>query len=69
MQPSRSLHRRRVDKLLADEGTTLAEVVSQGQAAGKPIEDIWMELRGRIDITFSLRTLYRWMEEFEEVAS
>lgn len=66
---SLSAHRHQVDEALTERGTTLAEFVEGGKAQGKNLDEIWMDLRQATGVRFSMRTLYRWVNKLEKVAS
>lgn len=69
MNTSRSYQRRIVDENLAKRGTDFEAFVEAGRAAGKSIEELWLDLRQVTGVTFTSRTFYRWIEGFEERAS
>jgi len=65
----RSAVRRLVDERLQSRGTNLGAFLEQSKASGRTLEEAWIDLRKTTGIPFAVRTLYRWAEEFEEVAS
>jgi IS30 family transposase len=68
MNSSRSLHRVQVDEALTKRDTTLEDFVSAGRTQGKNMEEIWMDLRQTTRVPFSVRTLYRWINDLEVTA-
>jgi hypothetical protein len=64
-----SLNRRLIERELERRNTTLADFIGSGQTSGRSMEDIWLDLRNLTGIPFSVRTLYRWADSLEKVAS
>lgn len=69
MKTAQSVHRLHVDSALEDRGTSLEDFVAAGQKQGKSMEEIWMDLRHATGVRFSQRTLYRWVNRFDEEAA
>lgn len=69
MQTSRSATRKLVDQALERRDTDLPTFIQAGRRQGKTVEEMWIDLRNIAGIPISVRTLYRWAEELEEVAS
>lgn len=69
MNDSRSLQRVLVDEALTKRDTNLAAFVKAGRVQGKSIEEIWIDLRQITGVSFTSRTLYRWLDAIEEKAS
>jgi hypothetical protein len=63
VKSSHSLNRRYVEAELSKRGSTLADFLAEGQAAGRSLEDLWVDLRNLTGVPFSVRTLYRWTEK------
>lgn len=64
-----SVPRLLVDQALADEDTTFEEWARRLLLEDTTIEAMWLRLKELTDHEFSIRTLFRWLEELDEVAS
>lgn len=64
-----SLNRLQVDEALADRGTDLATFVESGRRQGKNVREIAEDLQDTTGVPLTYRTLYRWIDQLEEVAS
>lgn len=67
--PKPSTLRVLVDTALANQNTTLETFLEVGQANGKSIRTLADELNGVTGIPIAWRTLYRWAESIDKVAS
>lgn len=68
MNASRSYQRVLVDEALTKRDTDLAAFVEAGRTQGKSIEEIWIDLRQITGVSFTSRTLYRWLDTLERAS-
>ena len=60
--------KRMVDDRLEARGLSFASFVENGRRSGKTTEELWADLRDITGVPVAVRTMYRWVENMEQVA-